>query len=100
MRAGGFGLSGVLWGAVGMWGVRCGCGFGSGLVDDALWGVDPASFRGEAGVGAHGAEYHAAGYLHVVDLLDDGIERGVGILAAAEGEAGGVGVAVDGGVVS
>ena len=69
-------------------------------MDDALWGVDPASFGGEAGVGAHGAEYHAAGYLHVVDLLDDGIERGVGILAAAGGEAGGMGVAVDRGVVS
>ena len=70
------------------------------MVDDALWGVDPASFGGEAGVGAHGAEYHAAGYLHVVDLLDDGIEHSVGILAAAGGEAGGVGVAVDRGVVS
>jgi len=56
-------------------------------VDDALWGVDPASFGGEAGVGAHGAEYDAACYLHVVNLLDDGIERRVDIFAAAGGEA-------------
>lgn len=69
-------------------------------MDDALWGVDPASFGGEAGVGAHGAEYGAAGYLHVVDLLDDGIEHAIRILAAARGEAGGMGVAVDRGVVS
>jgi hypothetical protein len=69
-------------------------------VDHALWRVDPASFRGEAGVGAHGAEDDAAGYLHVVNLLDDGIEHRVGILAAARGKAGGVGVAVDRGVVS
>ncbi len=69
-------------------------------MDDALWGVDPASFGGEAGVGAHGAEDDAAGYLHGVNLLDDGIKDGVGILAAAGSEAGGVGVAVDRGVVS
>ena len=69
-------------------------------MDDALWGVDPASFGGEAGVGAHGAEYDAACYLHVVNLLDDGIERRVDIFAAAGGEAGGMGVAVDRGVVS
>ena len=89
-----------MWGAVGMWGVRCGCGFGGDLVDDALWGVDPASFGGEAGVGAHGAENDAAGYLHVVNLLDDGIERRVDIFAAAGSKAGGMGVAVDRGVVS
>src|ERR1700722_7542454 len=83
-----------------MWGVRCGCGFGGDLVDDALWGVDPASFGGEAGVGAHGAEDDAAGYLHVVDLLDDGIERGVDIFAAAGSKAGGMSVSVDRGVVS
>ena len=93
-------MSGVLWGVGGMWGVRCGRGFGGELVDDALWGVDPAAFGGEAGVGAHGAEDDAAGYVHVVDLLDEGIERCVGILAAAGGEAGGMGVAVDRGVVS
>lgn len=69
-------------------------------MDDALWGVDPASFGGEAGVGAHGAEYDAAGDLYVVNLLDDGVEHRVGVLAAAGGEAGGVGVAVDRGVVS
>ena len=69
-------------------------------MDDALWGVDPASFGGEAGIGAHGAEDDAAGYLHGVNLLDDGIKDGVGILAAAGSEAGGVGVAVDRGVVS
>ena len=83
-----------------MWGVRCGCGFGGDLVDDALWGVDPASFGGEAGVGAHRAEDDVAGYLHVINLLDDGIEHRVGILAAAGGEAGGMSVAVDRGVVS
>jgi hypothetical protein len=69
-------------------------------VDDALWGIDPASFGGEAGVGAHGAEYDAAGYLHVVDLLYDGIEHRVGIFAAAGSKAGGMGVSVDRGVVS
>ena len=69
-------------------------------MDDALWGVDPASFGGEAGVGAHGAEYDAAGYLHVVNLLDDGIERRVDIFAATGSEAGGMGVSVDRGVVS
>ena len=69
-------------------------------MDDALWGVDPASFGGEAGVGAHGAENDAAGYLHVVNLLDEGIERRVDIFAAAGSKAGGMGVAVDRGVVS
>jgi len=69
-------------------------------VDDALWGIDPASFGGEAGVGAHGAEYDAAGYLHVVNLLDDRIERRVDIFAAARSKAGGMGVSVDRGVVS
>ena len=83
-----------------MWSVRCGCGFGDDFVDDALWGVDPASFGGEAGVGAHGAEYDAACYLHVVNLLDDGIERGVDIFAAAGSKASGMSVSVDGGVVS
>jgi hypothetical protein len=83
-----------------MWGVRCGRGFRNDLVDDALWGVDPASFGGEAGVRAHGAEYDAAGYLHVVNLLDDGIERGVNIFAAAGSKASGMGVAVDCGMVS
>jgi hypothetical protein len=93
--AGGLGLTGVLCGAVGMWGVRCGCGFRGDFVDDALWGVDPASFGGEAGVSADGAEYGAAGYLHVVNLLDDGIEHRVGIFAAARSKAGGMGVAVE-----
>ena len=69
-------------------------------MDDALWGVDPASFGGEAGVGAHGAEYDAACYLHVVNLLDDGIEGRVNIFAATGSKAGGMGVAVDCGVVS
>jgi len=69
-------------------------------VDDALWGVDPASFGGEAGVSADGAEDGAAGYLHVVNLLDDGIEHGVGIFSATGSKAGGMGVAVDRGVVS
>jgi hypothetical protein len=83
-----------------MWGVHCGCGLGDDLVDDALWGVDPASFGGEAGVGAHGAEDDAAGYLHVVNLLDEGIESRVDIFAAAGSKAGGMGVSVDRGVVS
>jgi hypothetical protein len=38
--------------------------------------------------------------LYVVNLLDDGIEHGVGVLAAAGSEAGGMGVTVDRGVVS
>jgi hypothetical protein len=83
-----------------MWRVRRGCGFRGYFVDDALWRIDPASFGGEAGVGAHGAEYGAAGYLHVVNLLDDGIEHGVGIFSATGSKAGGMGVAVDRGVVS
>ena len=69
-------------------------------MDDALWGVGPAPFGGEAGIGAHSAEDDASGDLYVVNLLDDGIEDGVGVLAAAGGEAGGMGVAVDRGVVS
>ena len=100
VRPCGFGSRGVLSDAVGMCGVRCGCGFRGDFVDDALWRIDPASFGGEAGVGAHGAEDGAAGYLHFVHLLDDGIEHGVGIFAAAGSKAGGMGVAVDRGVVS
>ena len=93
-------MCGVLWGAGVMGGFRCGCGFGREVVNDALGGIDPAAFGGEAGVGAHGAEDHVAGDLDVVNLLDDGIERGVGVLPAAPGEAGGVGVAIDRGVVN
>jgi len=72
----------------------------SGSRNDAAGRVGPAAAAVNAGVGAHGADDGVAGKRRGFNLLDEVIEDLVGVEEAAGGESGGVGVAVDRGVVS
>jgi len=72
----------------------------SGSRNDAAGRVGPAAAAVNAGVGAHGADDGVSGNRRGFNLLDEVIEDLMGVEEAAGRESGGVGVAVDRGVVS
>ena len=68
--------------------------------DAAIGWINPLAVVGDAGTGADGADDGAAGDFDFVGALDDVVEGHGEVLAAKYEEAGGMGMAIDGGAVA